>query len=469
MTRKEMVLILCFTMTAAKTMAQELNVWTNDGWQGLSYKIQNGQTKLLPDGSLGLGYTFPVSRHWGLITGLTAGFSATRATLRDSTYSSYEVDNTGTAFRYDVKTSGYQETQRFFSFGIPLMLQYHTTGSRTQWYLNGGAELLLPFNAHIQSSARQLQLSGYYPDFNVNVSNVPQHGFGTVGNWRGSTTYALKTTTVAGTIETGVCFVLSSHTKFYTGVYFKYGLDDIKGSSGSAPLVPYSPNGLTGMRAGSVLNTPNAGDARAVAFGLQLRLGFGHFKSRSAHQVRRPEETKAPGVPSQQISTAPQDTSPIRPKDTPVMRPQTPRQAVAPADTLASAKVSQPASQPKISRDETGTIEQPVVFGVLGKTDLPERARPHLDEVAEILKKYPDVRILIIGHTCSIGTKAENVKVGRYRAEAVASYLVGRGVPIEKMELRSAGESNPAWPNSTPAGRSKNRRVTIECINKPFD
>jgi hypothetical protein len=41
------------------------------------------------------------------------------------------------AFQYSVKPSGYQETQQFFTAGIPLLLQYHTTDAGVQWYFDG--------------------------------------------------------------------------------------------------------------------------------------------------------------------------------------------------------------------------------------------------------------------------------------------------------------------------------------------
>jgi len=274
--RKIIAAIACLTVIGADARAQEFNFWLNGGWQGLTCSIKNGRTNLLAGGAFGLGWTIPLSHRWSIISGVTGGSYGDRVTMNDGVYNYNQVDITGSAFQYSIGTTGYKETQHFFSFGgIPIMLQYHTTGSRSQWYFNGGGKLLLPFNAHVQSSSGQLQLSGYYPDFNVNVSNLAQYGFGTVDNWRGSTTYGLKTA-LSWNMETGICLMLSHRTKLYTGVYFEYGLDNIKNGNGPAPLVPYSPNGFTGMHAGSVLNTPNAGDARAAAFGLQVKLGIGH-------------------------------------------------------------------------------------------------------------------------------------------------------------------------------------------------
>jgi OOP family OmpA-OmpF porin len=448
----------CFALTATRTDAQEINVWANGGWQGLSYKVQDGDAKLQTEGSLGLGYTFPISRHWGLIAGVTGGFYGTRATLNNGTYSFDQVDNTGSAFRYDIRTTGYKETQRFFSFGVPLMLQFHTTGSGTQWYINGGGKLLLPFDANVKASAQQLVLSGYYPDFNVEISDLPQHGFGTLQNWQGTTSDKLKTG-AALEAETGLSFALSRHTRLYVGLYLEYGLSNMNGDATNSPLVPYNPNGTTNVQSGSVLNTTYAGDAKLLSYGLQIKLGFGHGKSNGSRTATRPapQALPQPPIPHPDSSRVP-DT--VRTNQV-AEQPKQLRQETQVPQQPQQTQVAQLPGKPGLSIEDIQMIQQPVTFGILGKTDLPGSVKPHLDEVANILNKYPDVRMVIIGHTCSIGTVTENIRVGLERAKSVAAYLQSKGVDPRRMDIKSEGEANPALPNDIELNRSMNRRVTI--------
>jgi hypothetical protein len=274
MIRKILIATLFLTMSTTAVDAQELNCWLNGGLQGLSYSLQNGHSNLLFGGSLGLGYTFPLNTNWNLVTGLSGGSFGTRAKLNDGTYSYYAVDNTGSAFRFDVKSTGYKETQRFFSIGIPLMAQYHTTGSSTQFYINGGGKLILPFSANVKASAEQLALSGFYPDFNLEVTNLTQHGFGTINNWQGTTSSKLKAG-AALIAETGVSFVLSQSSRLYTGLFLEYGLTDMRSENGSSSLVVYNPNGITPVQPASVLNTQNTGSTKLLSFGITAKLGFG--------------------------------------------------------------------------------------------------------------------------------------------------------------------------------------------------
>ena len=475
--------ITCLCLSTATADAQELNVWLDGGPQGLSYKVPNGQNNLQFGGSLGLGYTFPIRSHWALLTGVTGGWYNTQAKLNNGTYSSDQVDNTGSAFVYKITTTDYKETQQFFSFGVPLLLQYHTTGARTQWYINGGGKLLLPFYANIKSSAKQLALSGYYPDVNVELSNLPQHGFGTLQNWQVSTMYKLKTG-AALDAETGLSFKLSPHTRLYAGLYLEYGLNNIRGDNAAAPLILYNPNGVTGAHTGvlggSVLNLPSTGSAKLLSYGLMIKFGFGHGRHKSAAKAIAPAPgtTNAPaqasGATQAKVLAPLPDTAQNRSKSEPVKqglqeKPQEQVAVIQKVDSVQTPQKQEPetaqapqnASRPVITLEEIQTVEQQVVFGIFRKTDLAEDQKPHLDAVAAILNKYPDIRIRITGHTCSIGTKEENISVGDARALAVADYLQVKGVDPGRMDVRSDGESKPIVPNNSPENRSRNRRVTI--------
>jgi peptidoglycan-associated lipoprotein len=85
-----------------------------------------------------------------------------------------------------------------------------------------------------------------------------------------------------------------------------------------------------------------------------------------------------------------------------------------------------------------------------------------LNAKAELLKRYPDRRVLVEGHTCSFGDSAFNVYIGLRRAEAVKAYLVERGVAAERIRTASRGSAQPVAPNLGEANRRKNRRVEIK-------
>lgn len=89
---------------------------------------------------------------------------------------------------------------------------------------------------------------------------------------------------------------------------------------------------------------------------------------------------------------------------------------------------------------------------------------PVLDEGVEILKKHPDIKIIIEGHTDSIGTDEYNQKLSERRAKAVFDYFVSRGISPERMKTVGFGESQPKADNSTAEGRAINRRVELKVV-----
>jgi OmpA-OmpF porin, OOP family len=404
-------LIGCFVVLISQTDAQGLSIGLDGGLQGTQYSLQGGSNRLLPGGSLDLLYAFHITGRWSLLTGITGGIYRTEARFPDGTaFADYQVDDEGSAFQYNIKTTGYKETQRFFAAGIPLLLQYHTAGAGTQWYIDGGGKVMFPASVSSNVSAQQLSLSGYYPDDNVVVTNLPQHGFGTLQNWKAHASAELRPAAVLSA-ATGVSFRLSRGTRLYAGLFVEYGLTDFKSKGDSMPLVTYNSTSVSGLNANGVLKMQNAGRMTSLSFGLQVRLSFETTTSR--HKVR----------------------------PTPKRLPQ---------DTAMAT----------ISDEEADFIQQPLVFGIIQKVEVPFVLMPHLDGVASVMMQHPTIRISIVGHFCSSGTETEDPKIGIARAEAVVRYLKSKGILQSRMDIGAVDESDPFMPYDFNANYQK-RRVVI--------
>ncbi|WP_435550603.1 outer membrane beta-barrel domain-containing protein [Desulfobacterium sp. N47] len=89
---------------------------------------------------------------------------------------------------------------------------------------------------------------------------------------------------------------------------------------------------------------------------------------------------------------------------------------------------------------------------------------PVLDNVVGIIKKNPDMKLEIQGHTDSRGTEKYNQKLSENRAKSVLEYLAGKGVVRSKLTAKGYGYSVPAAPNDTEEGMAKNRRVELKPI-----
>jgi OOP family OmpA-OmpF porin len=85
-----------------------------------------------------------------------------------------------------------------------------------------------------------------------------------------------------------------------------------------------------------------------------------------------------------------------------------------------------------------------------------------LDQAVDVLKRYPNVRVEVDGHTDSIGTDQYNQGLSERRATVVYEYLTAHG--IERSRLlgpKGFGESKPIDTNKTKEGRARNRRTEL--------
>ena len=88
-------------------------------------------------------------------------------------------------------------------------------------------------------------------------------------------------------------------------------------------------------------------------------------------------------------------------------------------------------------------------------------ARAEISQVAEVLDRYPQLRIRIEGHTDSIGSAKSNQKLSEGRADAVRKELISLGMRPENIEIVGFGAVRPVASNKTPDGRRQNRRVKL--------
>jgi outer membrane protein OmpA-like peptidoglycan-associated protein len=84
-----------------------------------------------------------------------------------------------------------------------------------------------------------------------------------------------------------------------------------------------------------------------------------------------------------------------------------------------------------------------------------------LDKIANSLLEYPNSLIDVYGHTDSTGSDQYNLDLSQRRADAVADYLVMRGVARARIRTQGYGERYPVADNTTEAGRALNRRVEV--------
>lgn len=85
----------------------------------------------------------------------------------------------------------------------------------------------------------------------------------------------------------------------------------------------------------------------------------------------------------------------------------------------------------------------------------------YLDSLAQTLGKLRRLQFSVDGHTDNTGSAATNTTLSSRRAKAVFDYLKGKGIDPARMSYTGYGPTRPAAPNTTAAGRQRNRRVEL--------
>jgi outer membrane protein OmpA-like peptidoglycan-associated protein len=104
-------------------------------------------------------------------------------------------------------------------------------------------------------------------------------------------------------------------------------------------------------------------------------------------------------------------------------------------DPFAGSRVS-------LSKEDRDFLGKSVKFKLNGYELSPESAR-HLEKVAKVLKKHPNLKIDIRGFGCDLGSPEVNLKISQGRANATKAFLVRRGVPAKQLRAKGYGTLKP--------------------------
>jgi len=92
-------------------------------------------------------------------------------------------------------------------------------------------------------------------------------------------------------------------------------------------------------------------------------------------------------------------------------------------------------------------------------------SKPNIDNAVAVMKKYPTVRVRVVGHTDIQGGYKHNIDLSRRRAEAVQKYMVEAGVEPDRIQTAGVGPDQPIDSNETAPGRARNRRIEFQILD----
>lgn len=114
----------------------------------------------------------------------------------------------------------------------------------------------------------------------------------------------------------------------------------------------------------------------------------------------------------------------------------------------------------QVEKDKIDAFAKTILFD-LGKANLKKESKATLDNVVKIMKKYPNEKFYIAGHSDNTFTKEYNLTLSKDRANNVRDYLISKGINANRLTAEGFGEDKPITTNETVEGRQQNRRVEI--------
>lgn len=108
------------------------------------------------------------------------------------------------------------------------------------------------------------------------------------------------------------------------------------------------------------------------------------------------------------------------------------------------------------------TIALRNIFFDIGKSTLRPESNSELDRLVKLLKDVPTLKIELSGHTDNTGSATLNNELSKARAEAVVTYVKGKGIAANRLTAEGYGSSKPVASNNTEAGRQENRRTEFK-------
>ncbi|MFZ1290658.1 MAG: OmpA family protein [Melioribacteraceae bacterium] len=150
---------------------------------------------------------------------------------------------------------------------------------------------------------------------------------------------------------------------------------------------------------------------------------------------------------------------------------ETPKPIIIEKEPEVKEKVKKP--KEKEEKKETPNISgAPNQFSLQGETtfssnstQIKSSAFGRLNDIAEMMKKYPTLRWRIEAHIDKQNSALEASTITKQQASAIVSYLISKGVPAANLQSVGMGDSSPISSNSTVYGKMKNKRIVINRLS----
>ncbi|WP_168199938.1 outer membrane beta-barrel protein [Flavobacterium sp. KBS0721] len=260
----------------SQVMSAQFYVGVQSGAGSILSNIKATSASYELGGAIKVGYIYSLSNHIGIGTGIEFSQYKQDVFLSNSsaTLSNYEVDPSTSAFEYRITASNYKERQTLHAIQIPLFVQYKMNINKgIDFNFRAGAKYFLPVNYKIKATATNVNGTGYYPDVNLTIDDLPEYGFGSQSNYSASGEYETKGI-VMSMFELGFTFDMGAKNALYVAMFLENGYGSIVDQNKDESYIGYNPTSVADRKANGLYSTDENAKIRPVAFGVTLAWNF---------------------------------------------------------------------------------------------------------------------------------------------------------------------------------------------------
>lgn len=258
----------------------EVSLYLQGSFSKLDYEVLGRDSGMENGFGIGASYGYYLSENWSIATGVELHYLEGSIYLNTVEGAYQTRDMEGEEFEFRYAAGDFSENQYAYFLNVPLQIQYETSGT-TRFYAAAGMKAGIVLETEYETKLASLTTSGYYPQYDVELTDPEFSGFGEFGAVNNSKSELDLRTNFIANLESGIKFMLENSQSLYMGLFLDYGLHDIQPEASGERLIDYNNQDPEMFSTGSVLSaTRDTGNGqyvdglRTMTFGLKIQYGF---------------------------------------------------------------------------------------------------------------------------------------------------------------------------------------------------
>ncbi|MGB7784525.1 MAG: outer membrane beta-barrel protein [Salinimicrobium sp.] len=276
-----LVILICGTISSSYGQSRnEVSFYATGAFSKFDYEVLQDKSDMENGFSFGAGYSYYLSHNWSIGTGAELQHIEGSAYLTSLGDRYPTADTEGEEFEFRYTLENLQENQNAYFLNLPFKFQYET-GNITRFYAAAGAKVGFVVESEYNTNVSSLTTSGYYQQYDVELSNPEFAGFGDFGSVEAPNSKLGLQTNLVLNLETGVKFMLKNDQAFYMGLFADYGLKNIQPEESQENLIMYNKEAPANFIKNSLITsesnskaTPYVDEVKTLAFGLKIQYAF---------------------------------------------------------------------------------------------------------------------------------------------------------------------------------------------------